>query len=39
MRRILAVMLLLSLAVPLSACVVEPGGGGWCYWHPLRCRR
>jgi len=39
-RRGIAVIGLLLMAASLSACVVEPGpgGGGWCYWHPYRCR-
>jgi hypothetical protein len=33
-------VLLIGLALTLSGCVVAPvpGGGGWCYWHPYRCR-
>lgn len=40
-RRAIVVMLLLGVALPLSGCIVEGGGGGrpgWCYWHPERCR-
>lgn len=31
---------LLMLATSLSACIVETDRprGGWCYWHPGRCR-
>jgi len=39
MRRAIAVFLLLAVAVGTTGCIVEPGrGGGWCYWHPYRCR-
>ncbi len=38
MVRVITTILLLGLAVPLSGCVVAPGGG-WCYWHPYRCHR
>jgi hypothetical protein len=41
MRQIIAALLLFAIAVPLSGCVVAgPGGrgGGWCYYHPYRCR-
>jgi hypothetical protein len=39
MFRVVATLLLLSLAIPLAGCVVEarPGGPGWCYYHPYRC--
>ncbi len=39
-RRGLAAIGLVLLAVSLSACIVEPIGrpGGWCYWHPGACR-
>jgi hypothetical protein len=32
--------LLVCLALALSGCIVAPGpgGGGWCYYHPYRCR-
>jgi hypothetical protein len=29
---------LVVMAASMSGCVVAPGGGGWCYWHPYRCR-
>lgn len=39
LRRCLATIGLLLLAVSLSACIVEPGRGpGWCYYHPYACR-
>ncbi len=40
MRKTIAVFLLLAAAVPLSGCIVAGpgGGGGWCYYHPYRCR-
>ncbi len=40
MKQLIAAFLLLAMAVPLSGCVVAgPGrGGGWCYYHPYRCR-
>jgi hypothetical protein len=38
MRRVIALVLLLTVAVSTTGCVVEPGGGGWCFWHPYRCR-
>lgn len=36
----LRLLLLLGLALPLAGCIVVPArpGGGWCYWHPYRCR-
>ena len=37
-RRALATScLLVLLGVSVSGCVVEPIGG-WCYYHPYRCR-
>jgi hypothetical protein len=40
LRRLGAALLIVGLGVSLSGCVVYPGrpGGGWCYWHPYRCR-
>jgi hypothetical protein len=40
MRRAIATLMLLALAIPLSGCVVAPGprGPGWCYYHPYACR-
>ena len=40
MTRVIATILLLAAAIPLSGCIVAgPGyGGGWCYNHPYRCR-
>lgn len=39
MKSLLMRALLIGLALTLSGCVVAPGpGGGWCYWHPYRCR-
>ncbi len=37
------IILLMTLAVMLSGCVIEEPGPGpgherWCYWHPYRCR-
>jgi len=38
MRRVLATLILLAVAIPLSGCIVEgPGRPGWCYYHPYRC--
>lgn len=38
-RRLCAVGLLVLLGSALSGCVVVPvRPGGWCYWHPYRCR-
>jgi hypothetical protein len=38
MFRVVATLLLLSLAMPLAGCVVEGRPGpGWCYYHPYRC--
>jgi hypothetical protein len=31
--------LLVGLALMLSGCIVAPGPGGWCYYHPYRCSR
>jgi hypothetical protein len=31
--------LLVGMALALSGCIVEPGPGGWCYYHPYRCGR
>jgi len=39
MRRLIAPLILLGLAVCLSGCVVEGRGPGWCYYHPHRCWR
>lgn len=40
LRRIGAAVLVIGLGISLSGCVVYPvrPGGGWCYWHPYRCR-
>jgi hypothetical protein len=39
MKQTIAALLLLALAVPLSGCIVAGRpGGGWCYYHPYRCR-
>jgi hypothetical protein len=38
MSRFFALLLLASIAVGTTGCIVEPGGGGWCYWHPGHCR-
>jgi hypothetical protein len=40
MKSSIMTALLVGLALMLSACVVAPGpgGGGWCYYHPYRCR-
>ena len=39
MHRVIALALLLTIAVSMTGCIVEPGGGGgWCFWHPYRCR-
>ncbi|MDD2859920.1 MAG: hypothetical protein PHI71_02475 [Acidiphilium sp.] len=39
-RKLGAALLILGLGISLSGCVVYPvrPGGGWCYWHPYRCR-
>lgn len=37
-RRLSAACLLLALGTSLSGCIVAPGGPGWCYYHPWRCR-
>jgi hypothetical protein len=38
-RRICAAGMLVALGAALSGCVVVPvRPGGWCYWHPYRCR-
>lgn len=38
-RRLAAACLLVIASASLSGCIVAPGrGGGWCYWHPYRCR-
>ena len=38
LRRALATSaLLVVLGVSVCGCVVEPIGG-WCYYHPFRCR-
>ncbi|MHB1305275.1 MAG: hypothetical protein ACYCZB_17730 [Acidiphilium sp.] len=40
LRRIAAAFMVVGLGISLSGCVVVPGrSGGWCYWHPYRCRR
>lgn len=40
MRRLISLVLLAGIAVSVAGCIVEPGrpGGGWCWWHPYRCR-
>ena len=40
MKRFGILLILLGLGLPLAGCIVEePGhGGGWCFWHPGRCR-
>lgn len=40
MKRLFTTLIVIGLAIPLSGCIVTgPGrGGGWCYWHPIRCR-
>lgn len=43
MRRAISLLILLGVALSVSACIVaEPGPGPgherWCYWHPNRCR-
>jgi len=39
MKTAIITALLVSIALGLGGCVVEPGGGGWCYYHPYRCGR
>ncbi|HEV2302358.1 MAG TPA: hypothetical protein VGR91_12390 [Stellaceae bacterium] len=36
-RGLRAAGLVFLLGAALSGCVVAPGPGGWCYWHPHRC--
>jgi hypothetical protein len=39
MTRVLALLMVIGLAIPLSGCYYGPAPrGGWCYWHPYRCR-
>ena len=39
MKRFVLLAFLLAATAPLAGCVVAPGGGGgWCVWHPYRCR-
>ena len=38
MKRFVLLAFLLAATAPLAGCVVGPGGGGWCVWHPYRCR-
>lgn len=39
MRRLITLLLLAAISVTATACIVEPGrSGGWCFWHPYRCR-
>ncbi len=43
MKRLFAWIVLAGVAFSTTACVIEEpgrghGGGGWCYWHPYRCR-
>jgi hypothetical protein len=40
MRRLITLLLLAAISVSATGCIVEPGrgGGGWCFWHPYRCR-
>lgn len=40
MKRFVILLVLFGLGLPLAGCVVEGSGrpGGWCYWHPYRCR-
>ncbi len=33
-----ATLLILSLGLALSGCVVVPVHPGFCYFHPYRCR-
>ncbi len=37
-RFIASLLLLLTVALPLTGCVVAPVGPGWRYHHPYRCR-
>ena len=37
-RKLRFAFLLAGLSVALSGCVVAPVGGGWCFYHPYRCR-
>jgi len=39
MKSAIITALLVGMSLALSGCVVAPGpGGGWCYYHPYRCR-
>ncbi len=38
-RQLSAAILVAGCGLSVSGCVIAPGhGGGWCYWHPYRCR-
>ena len=37
-RRLGLGLALLAASVSLSGCFYGPPGGGWCYYHPYRCR-
>jgi len=39
MRSSIVTALLVCLGLTLSGCIVAPGPGGWCYYHPYRCYR
>jgi len=38
MKRLIACVLALGLALPATGCVAYPARPGWCYHHPYRCR-
>jgi hypothetical protein len=43
MSRLIALVMFLAVALSTTACIIEdpgpgPGRGGWCFWHPYRCR-
>ena len=39
LRRLMAALMIAGIGISLSGCVVYPARpGGWCYWHPYRCR-
>jgi starvation-inducible outer membrane lipoprotein len=38
MKTSIMTALLVAMALTLSACIVAPEPGGWCFNHPYRCR-
>lgn len=38
-RKLAVAIILAGVGLSLSGCVIAPvGPGGWCYYHPYRCR-